>query len=86
MSGVWCLGGQFEHGIGGVASTALGVGVWLAVGLLGRVGNGRLPARGRAGMKCMASFVWITNPCLERFNYGLCIKVYIDLRLLVQLG
>ena len=71
---------------GRVASTTLSVGVWLAVGILGRVGNGRLPARGRVGMRCMASFVRITNPCLERFNYGLCIKVYIDLRLFVQLG
>lgn len=42
---------------GRVASTTLSVGVWLTVGLLGRVGNGRLPARGRAGMKFMASFV-----------------------------
>ena len=42
---------------GCVASTALSVGVWLAVDLLGRVGNGRLPTRGRAGMKCMTSFV-----------------------------
>lgn len=41
---------------GRVASTALS-GVWLAVDLLGRVGNGRLPARERAGMRCMAFFV-----------------------------
>lgn len=61
MSGVRCLGGRFEHGIGDtlgrVVGTTLSVGVWLAVGLLGRVGNGRLPARGRAGMKCMTSFI-----------------------------
>lgn len=68
MSGVWCLGGQFEYGIGGVASTALSVGVWLAVGLLGRVGNGRLPARGRASMRCMASFVWIMHQGIHRFK------------------
>jgi len=42
---------------GRVASTTLSVGVRLAVGLLGRVGNGRLPARRRAGMKCIASSV-----------------------------
>ena len=34
---------------GCVASTALSVGVWLAVDLLGRVGNGRfLPVGGQA--------------------------------------
>ena len=42
---------------GCVASTALSVGVWLAVDLLGHFGNERPPARERAGMGCIASFI-----------------------------
>ena len=42
---------------GCVASTALSVGVWLAVDILGHVGNERPPARERADMGCIASFI-----------------------------